>query len=568
MKGLILILFCLLSVQGFSQPTHILFKSYAAKYYYCDSLNKKYDFSHVKEVIGQIEKDIKWASENGDPEFCAELRLLRFKMTFETHLVSDEAIENEILELANDADRKKMTYVHADALQTLGSYYWQFKNGTKQNLAIENYLTAWNLYTNFSQQQFPQKRDYITTLGTTYFAYEDYDNALKYLYIALETMPLFKNDKSYSIYTTIGLCYRKMGKYDSSDKYFQKVYTGDDNEWKNIAGGNIGINYYYEKRFDEAIPLLENDISVSISTNNNIRNAANSLYVLAMIYHVRGEYDKSEKLLNQGLDICRYRRFWPDYQIAEHIYSQLYKVYVAKNNFHLAALYADSAFNAKDSAHARNNAIKLTKAQEKVDFAQHKLVTEKLIYQKEKYEFLQYALMAGIILLLIIGILFINRQKLLRNKLVTEKKNAELGLEAASLKLDNFLQNLQEKNQIIEHFTLEIERMKVGEVEQIDHELRSQLEQATILTDDQWEEFRITFEQVHKGFFGGLKKKFPDLSQAEIRFLTLTKMNLTSKEMGAMLGISANAIRMTRHRLRKKLDLDKDDMIDELVTSL
>lgn len=568
MKGLPLILLCLLSLSGLAQPTWLLSKPYAAKFYYCDSLFNFSESNHGNEIISKIENEIKWAATNGDQELCAELKLIRNKIIHGAHANNNWTIENELLNLANECASKKMFFVEADVLQTLGFYYWNYPNGHMQSLAFEKYLTAWNIYTNFPQSLFPQKRKYIAMLGTTYYAYEDYDNALKYLYLALATKPMPNDDQLNSINTTLGLCYRKMWKYDSSDKYFQKVYSGNNAEWKNIAGGNIGINYFYENRFDEAIPLLENDISVSIATNNNIRNAANSLYVLSMIYYARGEFDKSEKLLQKGLDICRYRKFWPDYSIAEHIYTQLYKVNSAKNNFHLAALYADSAFNAKDSAHARFNSLKLSKAQEKVDFAQHKLETEKLIYQKEKYEFVQYALLAGIILLLIIGILFINRQKLLRNKLETDKKNAELGLEAATIKLDKFLQNIHEKNEIIDHFTLELERLNAGKVEHVDNELRSRLEQATILTDDQWEDFRVTFEQVHKGFFGGLKKKFPDLSQAEIRFLTLTKMKLTSKEMGAMLGISANAIRMTRHRLRKKLDLDKDDMIDELVESL
>ncbi len=38
--------------------------------------------------------------------------------------------------------------------------------------------------------------------------------------------------------------------------------------------------------------------------------------------------------------------------------------------------------------------------------------------------------------------------------------------------------------------------------------------------------------------------------------------------MASMLGISTNAIRIYRHRLRKKLDLDKDDMIEALVESI
>lgn len=171
-------------------------------------------------------------------------------------------------------------------------------------------------------------------------------------------------------------------------------------------------------------------------------------------------------------------------------------------------------------------------------------------------------------MLAVIGILFINRQRLKQKKLQAEKMMAENELDTAVQLLDNFRESVQEKNNIIERFTNEMERLKQEEEQQTDAELVTQLEQATILTDEQWENFRILFEKVHKGFFVNLRKKMPELTQAEVRFLALTKLKLSSKEMASMLGVSSNAIRIYRHRLRKKLSLDKDDMIEQLVESI
>ncbi|MEJ7684517.1 MAG: hypothetical protein WKG06_43050 [Segetibacter sp.] len=62
-----------------------------------------------------------------------------------------------------------------------------------------------------------------------------------------------------------------------------------------------------------------------------------------------------------------------------------------------------------------------------------------------------------------------------------------------------------------------------------------------------------------------MREKFPDLSPAELRLLILTKLNLSAREMANMLGISIDAIRKSRYRLRKKLNLEEESNLEELI---
>lgn len=50
--------------------------------------------------------------------------------------------------------------------------------------------------------------------------------------------------------------------------------------------------------------------------------------------------------------------------------------------------------------------------------------------------------------------------------------------------------------------------------------------------------------------------------------MTLAKLGFSNKEMAASLGVSPQAIRVTRHRLRKKLHLPEEGSLDELVDSI
>jgi len=549
-----------------AQPTGLLHQSYAEKYYYTDSLSNDNKFTRNADFLNNIAGLKKWADANNDPELGIDLEMVALKSKMNNKDTIGATIEKDLMAIEKKAEDHDFIYTRAETKQLIGSYHWS--RGKNPNLAFEYYLTAYKLYKDFKPEDFPPKREYIYVLGTAYYIFEDYENAIKYLKEALDNKPEKRSNHLNSIYTSLGLSYRYKKNYDSSNWFFKKVFDDTDRAWKAITAGNIGINYFYEKKYAEAIPLLKQDINTSIRLNNNLRSAANTMYILSQIYISQNEIDTAEKLLLQGLSLCEPKPFWPDYVLEEHLFTQLHKVYTIKNNLRLANLYADSAMVAKDSVQKQFNALSLSKAQEKTDFIQHKLETEKLQNQKDRHELIRNGLLALALLLVIICILYINRQRLKQKKLEAEKKIAETELDHAAVKLESFRHSAQEKNQLIEHFTQELEKLKQTEVEQSDNELRSKLERATILTDEQWEDFRNLFEQVHKGFFGGLKKKYPDLTQAEIRFLALTKMKLTSKEMASMLGTSVNAIRMNRHRLRKKLDLDKDDMMEELVDDI
>lgn len=76
--------------------------------------------------------------------------------------------------------------------------------------------------------------------------------------------------------------------------------------------------------------------------------------------------------------------------------------------------------------------------------------------------------------------------------------------------------------------------------------------------DQDWEEFKMHFEAVHKGFFKALKRHAPELTINELRLSALVKLNLNIKEAATILNISPDSVKTARYRLRKKLNLKSD----------
>ena len=86
--------------------------------------------------------------------------------------------------------------------------------------------------------------------------------------------------------------------------------------------------------------------------------------------------------------------------------------------------------------------------------------------------------------------------------------------------------------------------------------------------DKDWEEFKLYFEQIYTGFYAKLKVSYPDLTNQELRHCALIRLNLNNNECASILGISPNSIKVSRTRLRKKLDLENNQSLTDFVMGI
>jgi DNA-binding CsgD family transcriptional regulator len=79
---------------------------------------------------------------------------------------------------------------------------------------------------------------------------------------------------------------------------------------------------------------------------------------------------------------------------------------------------------------------------------------------------------------------------------------------------------------------------------------------------------RTSVEDVHKDFNSKVMRNYPDVTNNDLRLMSLLKMNLSSKEIANILNISIDGVKKARYRLRKKLNLSTEDSLQELVINL
>jgi len=149
-----------------------------------------------------------------------------------------------------------------------------------------------------------------------------------------------------------------------------------------------------------------------------------------------------------------------------------------------------------------------------------------------------------------------------------EKTQIETELKNARSMLQSFMENIRGKNRLIENFSNEVDKLKAfnePEVEKHKQFIAEKLSEAKILTENDWIKFRKMFDEVHEGFFHRLNMKYENLTQGELRFLALIKLEMSTDEISAMTGVSVHAVRRTSQRLRRKLNIVNIEELLELV---
>ncbi len=84
-------------------------------------------------------------------------------------------------------------------------------------------------------------------------------------------------------------------------------------------------------------------------------------------------------------------------------------------------------------------------------------------------------------------------------------------------------------------------------------------------TEKQWEIFETHFENVHEAFLIRLKEQYPELSPRELKLCAYLRLNISSKEIAILMNISTRGVEISRYRLRKKLDLNRNENLTDFI---
>jgi tetratricopeptide (TPR) repeat protein len=401
-------------------------------------------------------------------------------------------------------------------------------------------------------------------IGDLLFQMQEYKQAIQYIRRAI-SMPLDNKGTHMGSMNTLAMAYQKTGNYDSALYWYgesmKMAIQTNNNIWAGIISGNIGSLYFENGQDNKALPLLWKDYYSCREAEPN--NAANTLHRIALIYLRQHKTDSALLLAKEAVQVLENA---PHYNAAfvSNSYKALSEVYKKTG-------LTDSAFFYSDQYHRINDSLNQAVARNRADVVQTKLDFEKtsnniaiLLREKQAEKFRRNILLGSIVLLLLIGWIYFRWQKqhhrVKQQELLHEKEMAEADMKNARTQLDEFTRHSIEKNELIEKLQEQLTQQNMQATEELLHQ--------SILTETDWLRFKDMFDKANPGFINRLKEIAPDITTAEIRFATLTRLNIGNKHIASMLGIGTDAVRKTKSRLRQRLQLPAETELDDYIKSI
>ena len=375
----------------------------------------------------------------------------------------------------------------------------------------------------------------------------DYENPYKYRIKALNT---------------IGICFYEKKQHDSAGAYYRKaLQLANENKDTLLAGnvmGNIGRLLYEQNKYDSAYSLFKTDY-LNNKDDSIYNDAANALQWMAKANLAIGN---KAGALAETREAIRLLELWPNGTYLRDCYNTLKQIFKAMGNY-------DSAFYYNDRHTSLNDSLEKVVAVSSLAIATAKLNAEKSRYdiqnlnnEKRSELLLRNIIIVVIVLLFLIALLILNRKRL-NEKIKKEKIEQEMLLATGQMKI--FTSNIIEKTNLIEKLELQVKDKEATTEQQA---IITALCQQTILTEEDWFRFKSLFEKIHPGFFKKIKDKFPDITLAEQRTAALTRLQLTTKQIASILGISADSVHKSRQRLRQRFQVGVDANLEELMANL
>ena len=152
-------------------------------------------------------------------------------------------------------------------------------------------------------------------------------------------------------------------------------------------------------------------------------------------------------------------------------------------------------------------------------------------------------------------------QQLEEDKMKSKLRHLNNLLAASTMNLvvkNEFIETIKEKLKVVN---------KKGKLKETKQELESIVKEIdiTLRLQEDWEQFELHFDQVHGDFSSRLRNEFDNLSPNEQKLCAFLRLNLNTKDMANLMGISQRGVEVARYRLRKKLGLDKGQNLSKFI---
>ncbi len=438
-----------------------------------------------------------------------------------------------------------------------------------QKKGLERFLSANTLYKQLHN---------TSGIGRTYIhisqiliKQKEYEKALSYLKKSLPHIHSGGNKRHLSVVlNNIGISQRGLKNYDDALAYLQKslALRKEKGNSKTVAviQSEIGNTYFEMESYVEALHYQKKALQ-NYSIKGSYRQKATSYNSIARSFLKLNQIDSAKSNATKALSSSKKAS---DLETETEANQTLASIAEREENSLAAYQHFKNLSILKDS-------LKIIKQEEVAKELYAKYETKQKEYQinilqqlnnkiKQRYTILVSALILAMALLTVGLLVFIKKIK----HTSLEKEILDRELDTKKKELTTHSLHLVKKNKVLESLKEEVEHIRCSEDQNAQFNYLKLIQTINFdLSDDtSWENFKRSFEQVHKDFYSIIKSKYPNVTSNELRLMALLKINLSSKEIASILNITQEGVRKARYRLRKKLDIPSNKMLMDMILNI
>ncbi|CAM1345262.1 tetratricopeptide repeat protein [Tenacibaculum amylolyticum] len=395
-------------------------------------------------------------------------------------------------------------------------------------------------------------------IGYIYRAQKEYDKSINNFKKAIAINTRHKRHRSVgNNYNMMSQGYKDLNQIDSAFYVVAKAISYFEldgyEEGKQQAIANKATLYSYQEKHDIALEIYLNYLKY-VTNIGKIKSIITTNLNIANTYFLTKNYEKALYYVNNAITIATRENNKKGIHNGYMIRS---KIYTAINNHDLALKDVEKYTIVSEEINSTKNARKL-KEIELLNQYQKKRLKDSILKAgekrntliKAKNEELQkqlYTTIVVIIILIVISTFYFGY-----NYYVKTKKK-QLGHKIEDSPIEKLTQDLPQLS----------ETKSTVSLEEIIFNLKN-----NAFDEDKIATLKENIKTLNTDFLKRLKQKHPKLTKTDIEVCSFIKVGLSRREIANLRRTSIEAIKSTRFRLKKKLELTKEDALDEYIKNL
>jgi hypothetical protein len=352
---------------------------------------------------------------------------------------------------------------------------------------------------------------------------------------------------------------------DSYKKAIQLAKNETTNKM-NVAMAYLNYaNFLVTNNQDESHSLYNIDKALFYGQKYQIVSIVRNCYGIKGLYFInKNKLEEAEKSFLEGIEYLKKLPF-KEYETEKKFYNDLKEISASKKDFVSYHKYDLLFQEATNSANANDKESAIQNAIAKYDL---KSKEEKIALLSKKNQFKDGLVIASLLALILgVGMFFYYYKSNKIKQIYFEQKKKKLEKEKVQTQkeLMNSVLHLEKKNEILNELKVKLLEQNKEQHSSINNSILKTIDAGLVLDDD-FEKFKNNFNSIYPEFFERLQQKASNLlTQLDLKYCGFILMKVTNKEMALQMNVEPKSIRMARYRIKQKLQLSKEEDLDEFI---